>query len=118
MDTAARATEIAHDLTSGVPLFKGWTFNVALRELAPASDEEWVAGRVDFDDDVKRAKIWIDVRYPDPRETYTLEEIVAHELGHIICGEKCESETAATRTGLLLLHWARERANCKCGEKA
>jgi len=101
---------IVHNLTAHVPLFRDWKITVGRRELKPDEEEEWVSARVDFDDDIRRAKIWLDVRYPDPRETYTLEEIVAHELGHIVCGEKCDNERAATRAGLLLIQWARERA--------
>jgi len=115
VDILKHAQEFRENLTMGVPLFRDWQFSVAMRELIPAEDEDWVSARVDFDDDVKRAKIWIDVRFPDPRETYTLEEVVAHELGHIVCGEACGHERAATRTGKLLIAWARERENCKCG---
>jgi len=118
MDTVADAREIIANLTRGVPQFKDWRITVDWRELEPGESEDFVSARVDFDEDVRRAKIWIDVRYPDPRETYTLEEIVAHELGHIVCGEDCNSERAATRAGLLLVAWARERANCKCGAQS
>jgi len=118
MDIVARATEMVEALTRGIPLFKGWQFTVAMRELKPLPDEEWVSGRIDFDEDIRRAKIWIDVRFPDERETYTLEQVVAHELAHIVCTEACSHERAATRVGEVLRWAAAERANCKCGESA
>ena len=106
MTIATEASEIVRKLTHEVPLFRNWIITVAMRDLEPNESEDFVSARVDFDEDIRRAKIWVDVRYPDPRETYTLEEVVAHELGHIVCGEDCNSERAATRAGLLLIHCA------------
>lgn len=117
MDTAQRATEIVVELTRHVPLFKDWHIAVEQRDINP-KDEETDSAIIHFDAEVRRAKIFIDVRFPVPCEVYTLEEVIAHELGHIVCGEPCNDEVSATRAGLLLLQWARERANCKCGEQS
>ena len=115
MDIVTRAIEIVHDLTLHVGLFRGWAFTVETRILEQ-TDGENTSALVHFDVDVKRAKIWIDPRFPHDEETYTLDELIAHELGHIVCGEPVVDEPAATRAGLLLLQWARERENCKCGQ--
>ena len=116
MDTVARATEIVRDLTRHVPFFKDWKIRTGRRDNKAEPDGHVPCMIIEMEEDVERAIVWINRAYDEGAELMTFEENIAHEVAHAVIGEKVDEERMATRIGLILVAWARERANCKCGE--
>jgi len=103
MSLITEANQIVKRLVKMTPLAE-WSITCHRHNLEPDSDDElYVASKTFLDEDLKRAKIWIDPRFPRDEELYTLEELIAHELGHLILGVKPDEERSATRVGMLLL---------------
>ena len=124
MADLARAKEIKHELTRHLDLLRGWEIDVKLGKLPVSETESSVGGWVEYEPGYRIATIWIDTGFPAWNEILELDKLVAHEVGHVCLAASgapkavSNDDDAASGIGGLLLQWAAERANCKCGEKA
>ena len=120
MDTVARATEIVKELARHVVLLKGWRIVVHERKLPVRENEEYVDGWIVSEPGFNKATIWVDTGFPAWNDILALDELMAHELGHLClmaAGAKkdvADDDEAANAVGALLIQWAAERAGCKC----
>ena len=105
---------IVRNLTVGTDL-ADWTIRIKF-DVVPEADpaNPTCSARVDFDEGLRSALIHVCHDYAD-RDFCTLEQIVAHELGHLLLGEQLDDmgdripeakacvEVLASRIGRLLL---------------
>jgi hypothetical protein len=103
--TVDKLSAIVKTLTNGTDLSK-WDITVEICVLKPSGTEKHVDAEIWFDEALRRAKIYVDPRFPRRGTVCTIEELIAHELGHLILGNQIDEELAASRIGQLLL------ANC------
>ena len=94
-------------LKSLMPAFPlpGWDITVHMRYI-PDENGETISSRMLFDSALRRAIISVDPRYPKEDEFFSVREILAHELGHIVLTENLELEHASTAIGCLLIQLA------------
>ena len=92
--------EILLGLFPAFPL-PGWDISIQIKLLKDESGET-LSGRTLYDDALRKAIIVIDPRYPKEDEYFTLTQLIAHELGHIVMREVTDDEYCATMFGELM----------------